>query len=113
MDDNFQIYGDTYQILDVSELGNSLFDSMRLALAYNNRCWAYAVTRRVNEALRDCNESLRLSPDRPAVLDSRALAYWLLDNHEKAQEDLDRARQIDPSYPPWQDRFDDFKEMFK
>ena len=82
------------------------------AKAYNNRCWVYGLSRRPQDALSDCNESLRLRPDHPAALDSRALAYWLLGEHEKAQEDLERARQLDSSIPDWQARFREFEELF-
>jgi tetratricopeptide (TPR) repeat protein len=67
---------------------------------------------RPRDALRDCNESLRRKPDKPAILDSRALAYWLLDDQDSARQDLDRAHQIDPSFPSWQDRFHEFEGMF-
>ena len=30
------------------------------AKAYNGRCWAYGLSRRPHEGLKDCNESLRL-----------------------------------------------------
>jgi regulator of sirC expression with transglutaminase-like and TPR domain len=68
--------------------------------------------RRPDEALADCNASLRLRPDDPDALDHRALAYWLLGDQHKARQDLDHARQIDPSYPAWQDRFHGFEGMF-
>ena len=54
----------------------------------------------------------RLSPDEPDILDSQALAYWLLGDQDKARQDLDRARQIEPSFPSWQDRFHEFEGMF-
>ena len=82
------------------------------AIAYNNRCWIYGLMHRPNDALRDCNQSLRLSPDDPATLDSRALAYWLLGEHDTARQDLERAREIDPLYPNWQERFHEFEAMF-
>ncbi len=67
------------------------------AWAYNNRCWSYGLLRRAEVALRraevalhDCDEALRLLPDQPEILDSRALAYWLLDDKDKARQDLER-----------------------
>jgi hypothetical protein len=53
-----------------------------------------------------------LLPDEPSILDSRALAYWLTGKHEKARQDLERSRQIDPSLPLWQERFHEFEGMF-
>ena len=81
------------------------------ARAYNNRCWIYGLTERPRDALQDCDESLRLRPDDAATLDSRALAYWLLDGQNQARQDLERARRLDPSYPTWQERFRQFKEI--
>ncbi len=80
--------------------------------AYHNRCLALALMGRSKEALLDCNYSLRLIPSNPLSLDSRALAYWQLDEHDKARQDLERARQIDPSFATWQERFREFEEEF-
>jgi hypothetical protein len=46
------------------------------------------------------------------MLDSRALVYWLLGEHDKAQQDLELAREIAPSLPTWQERFREFEGMF-
>ena len=80
--------------------------------AYHNRCLALALMGRSKEALLDCNYSLRLIPNNPLSLDSRALAYWQLDEHDKARQDLEHARQIDPSFATWQERFREFEEEF-
>ncbi len=80
--------------------------------AYHNRCLALALMGRSKEALLDCNYSLRLIPNNPLSLDSRALAYWQLDEHDKARKDLERARQIAPSFATWQERFQQFEGMF-
>jgi tetratricopeptide (TPR) repeat protein len=82
------------------------------ANAYNGRCWAYAMLRRPQQALADCDESLRLVPDDPYALDSRALAHWLMSRDELARADLERARALNPSFRPWQERFKDFEKMF-
>jgi len=80
--------------------------------AYHNRCLALALMGRSKEALLDCNYSLRLIPNNPLSLDSRALAYWQLDEHDKARQDLEHARQIAPSFATWQERFLQFEGMF-
>ena len=82
------------------------------ANAYNGRCWAYAMLRRPQQALADCDESLRLVPDDPYALDSRALAHWLMSRDELARADLERARALNSSFRPWQERFKDFEKMF-
>ncbi len=71
-----------------------------------------SIERRAEEALADCDEALILLPDQPEILDSRALAYWLLDEHAKAQQDLERAWRLDPSRRTWQERFREFEGMF-
>ena len=82
------------------------------AWAYNNRCWSYGQLGRAEEALQDCEVALRLLPDRPEILDSRALAYWLLGDNDKARQDLERAHQLDDSSPTWEERFNEFEQMF-
>lgn len=82
------------------------------ASAYNGRCWAYAMLRRPEEALEDCEESLRLVPDDPYTLDSRALVYWLLGKDDLARADLARARELNETFRPWEERFRDFRKMF-
>lgn len=83
-----------------------------LGWAYNNRCWSRGLVRQSTEALHDCNEALRLLPNQPEVLDSRALAYWQLGEQSKARADLARAHEIDPSLPAPEDRFREFEDMF-
>lgn len=80
--------------------------------AYNNRCWDNAQMRRAVDALPDCDKALNLLPDEPAFLESRALVYWLLEDHNKARRDLERAHQINSSFPAWEARFLEFEEMF-
>ena len=60
----------------------------------------------------DCDEALRLLPEQPEILDSRALANWLLGEPGKARRDLERARELDSSVPVWQERFREFEGMF-
>jgi len=79
--------------------------------AYNGRCWAYAMLRRPTDALADCEASLRLEPDDPYALDSRALVYWLMSQDELARADLERARTLDSSFRPWQERFKEFETL--
>ncbi len=80
--------------------------------AYNNRCWSRGLLRQSTEALRDCDEALKLLPDRPEVLDSRALALWQLGERDRAREDLARAHEIEPSFPTADERLGQFEEMF-
>ena len=102
--------GNHYQaIKDYSE---AIRINPNLAWAYNNRCWSYALIRRPDEALEDCNKAVAMLPDEPAILDSRALAYWLRDEKDKARADLERAKQINSSVPGWQERFQAFESMF-
>ena len=49
---------------------------------------------------------------RSGALDSRALVHWLMSRDELARADLERARALNPSFRPWQERFKDFEKMF-
>ena len=81
--------------------------------AYNNRCWSRGMLRQSTEALRDCDEAMKRLPDQPAVLDSRALAYWQLGQLDKARADLTRAHQLDASFPTADGRIREFEKMFE
>ena len=81
--------------------------------AYNNRCWSRGLLRQATEALQDCQEALRLLPDRPEILDSRAFAYWQLGEHNLAVADLARAQEIDGSLPSPDERFSQFEAMLQ
>jgi tetratricopeptide (TPR) repeat protein len=64
--------------------------------ARNNRCWARAVigldARQLEEALRDdCDQAVKLQPNDPYSLDSRALAYLKLGLLTKAIADYNKA----------------------
>ncbi len=96
----------------VADYGRAIEINPEKANAYNGRCWAYAMLRRPEEALADCDESLRLVPDDPYTLDSRALVYWLLGRDNEAQADLLRARELNRTFPHWEERFRDFRKMF-
>jgi tetratricopeptide (TPR) repeat protein len=51
---------------------------------------------RLEEALADCNEALRLAPDDPATLDSRGFTYLKLGRFEQAIGDYDAALARNP-----------------
>jgi tetratricopeptide (TPR) repeat protein len=80
--------------------------------AYANRCWLFGFMGYGDQALADCEASLDLVPDDAATLDSRAFAYWILEDQERARRDLERARRLDPARPSWQERFDEFERTF-
>jgi tetratricopeptide (TPR) repeat protein len=86
----------------IEDYSEALALDPKLGWAYNNP----------TEALDDCNEALKLLPDRPEILDSRALALWQLDQANEAREDLTRAHQIEPTFPTPDERFAQFEEMF-
>lgn len=101
--------GDRYQAIeDYSE-------AIRLhpehAWAYNNRCWTHGLLRNTEAALPDCNDALRMLPNEPGILDSRAFIYWQLGDYDRARIDLNRARQGDASFPPPDDRFREYEEL--
>ena len=96
----------------IEDYSDALYLDPSHGWAYNNRCWSRGLLRQSTEALRDCDVALKLLPDRPEVLDSRALAYWQLGELDKAREDLAHAHEIEPSFPTADERFGQFEEMF-
>jgi tetratricopeptide (TPR) repeat protein len=54
---------------------------------------------RLEEALADCNEALRLAPDGPGTLDSRGFTYLKLGRFEQAIADYDAALARNPRQP--------------
>jgi len=62
------------------------------AEALNKRCWIRALTgEKLDAALSDCDESLKLQPNSPATLDSRALVHLRMGHFERAISDADTA----------------------
>ncbi len=69
----------------------------RLIEAYNERCWARALLgQELEQALRDCNAGLRLSPHAPNLLDSRGLVNLRRNQFDKAIDDYNAALKINP-----------------
>jgi len=67
------------------------------AAQYNERCWARAVAMiELNEALRDCNEALRLMPSSVDALDSRAFLQLRRARFRDALADYDAALKANP-----------------
>lgn len=67
------------------------------ASLYNERCWERAVADRdLQQGLADCNESLRLHPDDPNVLNSRGLVQFKLGAFDRAIADYDAAIALNP-----------------
>jgi len=69
------------------------------AAAYNGRCWAQVVVgRQLQQALSDCNESLRIRPNNAETLDSRGFAYLQLGQLDNAIADFSTALAINPKF---------------
>ena len=65
--------------------------------AYSKRCWARVIVgQQLQEALVDCNESLRIRRDDADTLNSRAFAYLKLDQLDNAIVDFNAALEINP-----------------
>jgi tetratricopeptide (TPR) repeat protein len=70
------------------------------AVALNERCWTKATLGvELSTALSDCDASLKLQPNSPAVLDSRAFAKLRLGQIEGALADYDAALELEPGLP--------------
>jgi tetratricopeptide (TPR) repeat protein len=68
----------------------------RLAVAYNNRCLTRAVVGKdLPDALRDCDEALRLQPGNVDALDTRGFIYLKLGDYKVSINEYDGALQAD------------------
>jgi tetratricopeptide (TPR) repeat protein/predicted aspartyl protease len=70
---------------------------VQMASALNKRCWARALWNQdLAQALGDCNAALKLQPDEPTILDSRALVFLRQGQYDRAVADYDRALRDHP-----------------
>lgn len=68
------------------------------AAALNERCWAKATHNiSIETALADCEASLKLRPNSPATLDSRAFVHLRLGRNSAAISDYDAALKLAPT----------------
>jgi carboxyl-terminal processing protease len=56
---------------------------------------------RLDDAIADCNEALRIDPGRAAAYEGRASVYDLQKRYKAALADLDEAIRLDPAYEPY------------
>jgi tetratricopeptide (TPR) repeat protein len=66
---------------------------------YNSRCYLFAITSRLQDALKDCNDALRLNPQNQYAYDSRAFAYLKLGMLDASIADYNAALAIEPGRP--------------
>ncbi len=66
---------------------------------YNSRCYLFAITSRLQDALKDCNEALRLNPSNQYAYDSRGFAYLKLGMFDASIADYSAALRIEPNRP--------------
>jgi tetratricopeptide (TPR) repeat protein len=68
------------------------------AAAYDNRCWARAVTGALKLALADCNQAIRLAPPgNAATFESRGFIFMKMTNFDAAVSDYEAALRRNPS----------------
>jgi tetratricopeptide (TPR) repeat protein len=72
-------------------------DDVQMPSALNSRCWMRALAGlELDQALADCTNALRLSPNTAAILDSRGLVYLRQGSYERAIADYDAALRLQP-----------------
>jgi tetratricopeptide (TPR) repeat protein len=72
-------------------------DNMLMPHALNARCWSRALSGlELEQALGDCNASLRLRPNTADYLDSRGLVYLRKNDYDKAIADYNAALHLQP-----------------
>jgi len=78
-------------------IANSETNQARLADAFNDRCFSIAQSgKMLQDALADCNESLRRRAGDSGTLQSRCLVYLRLNQFDKAIADGNASIQADP-----------------
>ncbi|MEZ5043351.1 MAG: tetratricopeptide repeat protein [Saprospiraceae bacterium] len=81
-------------------------------LALNNRALIYYEKGKYAAALRDLNTNLEKNENDTTALTARSYIYMRLDKLEKAEVDLNRARNLDPDRPilkEWSEKLDEKK----
>ncbi len=66
--------------------------------SFRLRCEANAVADRLEAALADCNEALRLRPDDFLINDSRALVHLKMKNYRASIADYNVVLEVDPDF---------------
>jgi tetratricopeptide (TPR) repeat protein len=70
---------------------------VRLANAYNARCWAQAwLGTALEQGMSDCNKAIRVTADNPVTLESRALVRLRMDDFDHAIADYSAALKLQP-----------------
>lgn len=84
------------------------------AQAHHGLGWALALEgKRLEEALSETHEALRLDPKSPAIRDSVAWTLYKLGDIEAAAEQLEEAIRLDPDHPVILAHWREVKEMLK
>jgi tetratricopeptide (TPR) repeat protein len=93
--------GDEYTLVGKYDLAlRDLDRAIRIepnAVRLSNRCFARAITGALQDALEDCDESLRMRPKSAVVHGRRGLAYLKLNRLETATDDFEAALKINPN----------------
>ena len=66
------------------------------AQAFSKRCYVLTIVGRAQQALADCNVSVRLQPNNPDGLDNRGFAYLMLGQFDRAITDYDSVLKLNP-----------------
>jgi tetratricopeptide (TPR) repeat protein len=64
--------------------------------AFDGRCWAYATVNKLEEALKDCKEAVRLRPNIAPTLGSLGLVYFKLGRFDDAISTYSASLQVNP-----------------
>ncbi len=78
---------------------NTITKYKDVVIAYSNRGSYYQKEQRLDEALADFNEALRLRPDHPETLINRSDLYRVKGQYDLALADCNKAISVRPDYP--------------
>ncbi|MDP9415355.1 MAG: tetratricopeptide repeat protein [Pseudomonadota bacterium] len=84
--------------LAIKEAGEAIKRHPKDVVLLNNRCWTRATHNvELEQALSDCDQALKLAPDRPDVMDSRAFVLLRMGRFKEAVASFDKALALAPT----------------
>ncbi len=69
-----------------------------LAIAYNNRSYAYRKKTNYQQAIRDYGEAIRLDPEFAIAYYNRGVAHYYMQGYDQAIRDFGEAIRLDPEF---------------
>ncbi len=102
--ENFAARGEVYDYIKdydpaIADFTRAIALDPKNAEPYNDRCWSRAKSgKQLDLALADCNVALQITPDSPAILNSRGYVFYRLGQYPSAIADLNASMDGYPDF---------------